>query len=473
VNSVNEEVAAVDNKVRILDEELAAMDKRREEIENEKAELEKARIAVLARTAPIRTMLPELLSRVFEYASLVSDKDGVEVPLRLVTVSHEWRKIALETPRAWGRVVIEVEDESSARPMIRRARAFLERSMATPIEIMLDILQWNRSDDRTMLLKTMLDLLVTHIGRCIRLTVRAKEEDDSPLILTTLTPHFGPTLTDFSMESRDSVRMEMPHMPYLTRLSIDDVGPRAGWSSSLVSNLKSLSLRYFKPIAFEGFITALESAKETLEELRIARCSLSFDSHAFLFHESHDKKPCFPLLRKLALVDISPGDIDVFFESIQAPALCDLFLALDSQRFRYFKFMDPNIATCLSNCPLSRLELEDACIETGSELRALLALLTTLRATLEEMVIAGGELDARFYHAMEVDPGNLPKLRSLTIRNKPEFTGRELLRIVNARQARQGISPLQVVGVDRCRSFEHDVADQLKRMGVKFEFVPY
>jgi hypothetical protein len=447
------------------------MDKRREEIENEKAELEKVRIAILARTAPIRTMLPELLSRVFEYAALASDKEGVEVPLRLVTVSHEWRRIALETPRAWGRVVIEVEDESTARPMIRRARAFLERSMATSIDIMLDILQWNRSDDRTMLLKTMLELLVPHIGRCVRLTARAKEEDDSPLILSTLTPHFGPSLADFSIESRDSVRLEMPPMPYLTRLSIDDVGPRGGWTSPLVSNLKSLSLRYFKPIAFEGFLTALESAKENLEELRIARCSLSFDSHAFMF-QSGDKRPHFPLLRKIAMVDVSPADIDVFFESIQAPALADLFLALDSQRFRYFRFMDRETSTCLAKCPLTRLEIEDACIE-GSELRALLALFKTVGSSLEEVAIGGGELDMRFFHAMEVDPASLPKLRSLTIRNKAEFTGRELIRIVNARQARQGISPLQIVGVDKCRSFEHDVADQLKRMGVKFQFVPY
>jgi len=147
-------------------------------------------------------------------------------------------------------------------------------------------------------------------------------------------------------------------------------------------------------------------------------------------------------------------------------------MALDSQRFRYFKFMDRDTATCISRCPLTRLEIEDAVIE-NSELRAALALFKSASATLEEIAIGGGELDARFFHAMEVDPGMLPKLRSLTIRNRSEFTGRELLRIVNARQARQGVSPIQVIGVDKCRAFEHDVADQLKRMGIKFEFVPY
>lgn len=461
----------MDEKIRILDEELAAMEKRKEEIETEKAELNNARIAVLAKTAPVNGMLPELLMRVFEYAALESDQEGVEVPLRLVTVSHEWRRIALETPRAWGRVVIEVEDDSSARPMIRRAKAFLERSMATPIDVVLDVLQWNRSDDRTMFIKTMLELLTPHIERCTRLVARCKEEDDAPLILTTLTPHFGPTLADFSIESRDSVRLEMPAMSYLTRLSLDDVGPRDGWPSTLVGNLKSLSLRYFKPIAFEGFLNALESAQETLEELRLARCSLAFNSHAFMF-QSTDKRPRFPRLRRIAMVEVSPGDLDVFFESIQAPALADLHLGLDSQRFRYFTFMDPETATCLSRCPLKRLEIEDACIE-GSELRPLLALFKTVGATLEEVVIGGGELDSRFYHGMEVDPGMLPKLSSLTIRNRSEFTGRELLRIVNARQARPGISPLETIGVDKCRAFEHDVADQIKRMGIKFQFVPY
>lgn len=260
-------------------------------------------------------------------------------------------------------------------------------------------------------------------------------------------------------------------MPYLTRLSIDDVGPRNGWTSALLCNLKSLSLRYFKPIAFENFLGALESAQDNLEELKIARCSLSFDSHAFMF-QSTDKRPRFPRLKKLVIIDVSPGDIDVFFESVYAPALADLHLGLDSQRFRYFKFTDPETATCLSKCPLVRLEIEDSCIE-GSELRALLGLLKAVGPTLEEVAIGGGELDVRFFHAMEVDPAMLPKLRSLTIRNKAEFTGRELIRIVNARQARPGISPLEIVGVDRCRSFEHDVADQLKRMGIKFQFVPY
>lgn len=468
---INDEVAAVDEKIRILDEELTAMEKRKEEIENEKAELGNARIAVLAKTAPINGMLPELLMRVFEYAALESDQEGVELPLRLVTVSHQWRTVALQTPRAWGRVVIEVEDDSGARPMIRRARAFLERSMATPIDVVLDILQWNRSEDRTMLLKTMLELLIPHIDRCTRLVTRCKEEDDAPLVLSSLTPHFGPTLKDFSIESRDSVRLDMPNMPYLSRLSIDDVGPRNGWPNQLVTNLKSLSLRYFKPIAFEGFLGALESAQSTLEELRLARCSLSFDSHAFMF-QSSDRRPRFPYLKRIAMVEVSPADLDVFFESIHAPALEDLFLGLDSQRFRYFKFMDPETATCLSKCPLKKLEIEDACIE-GSELRALLALFKTVGSTLEEVAIGGGELDTRFFHAMEVDPGTLPRLRSLTIRNKSEFTGRELLRIVNARQSRPGISPLQVVGVDKCRAFEHDVADQLKRMGIKFQFVPY
>jgi hypothetical protein len=462
-------VAAVDDKVRILDEELAAMDRRRKEIEKEKAENEKARIAILARTAPIRAMLPELLSRVFEYAVLESDKEGVEVPLRLVTVSHEWRRIALETPRAWGRVDIKVEGESTARPMIRRARAFLERSMATSIDIMLDLREWSHSDDRTMLLKTMLELLVPHIGRCVRLTGRAKGQDDSSLILSTLTPHFGPCLTDFSMGSRDAVLLDMPLMPYLTRLSIDDVGPRRGWT--MVSNLRSFSLRHFNLIAFESFLAALESVKDTLEELRIELCPLLFDSPTFMLQSSNER-PHFPLLKKISMVDVSPGDIDVFFESIQAPALADLFLALDGQRFRHFKFMDQETATCLSKCPLIRLEIEDAYME-GSELKALFGLLEMVGSSLEELAISGGELDMRFFHAVEVDPTTLPKLRSLTIRHQTEFTGRELIGIVNARQTGQGISPLQIVLVDKCRAFEHDVADQLKQLGVKFQFVPY
>jgi hypothetical protein len=284
------------------------MEKRRGEIENEKVELGKARIAALARTAPINKVLPEILMRIFEYAANESEKEGIELPLRLVTVSHLWRRIALDTPRAWGRIAIEVEDDSNARPMIRRAKAFLERSSATPIDVLLDILQWSRSDDRPHLLKDMLELLAPNMSRCTRLVAKGREEDDSPAILSALTPHFGPTLNDFTLESRDSVRLEMPTMPYLTRLSVDDVGPRNGWTPNLVSNLKSLSLRYFKPIAFDPFLTALESAKDTLEELKIARCTLAFDSNAFMF-PTNDKRPCFSRLKKITMIDVLAGDV--------------------------------------------------------------------------------------------------------------------------------------------------------------------
>jgi hypothetical protein len=284
------------------------MEKRREEIENEKIELGKARIAALAQTAPINKMLPELLMRVFEYAATESEAEGVELPLRLVLVSHLWRRLALNTPRAWGRVAIVVEEESSARPMIRRAEAFLERSGATAIDILLDVLSWGTSDDRPRLLKEIVNLLVPHMGRCVKLFARTREEADSPLILSTLTPHFGPSLTNFSMESRESVRMEMPEMPYVTHLTVDDVGPRNGWTAPLLSNLKSLSLRYFKPIAFEPFLSALESAADNLEEIRIARCTLAFENHAFMFADN-ERRPTFPKLKRILMTDVQAGDV--------------------------------------------------------------------------------------------------------------------------------------------------------------------
>jgi hypothetical protein len=216
--------------------------------------------------------------------------------------------LALNTPRAWGRVAIVVEEESSARPMIRRAEAFLERSGATAIDILLDVLSWGTSDDRPRLLKEIVNLLVPHMGRCVKLFARTREEADSPLILTTLTPHFGPSLTNFSMESRESVRMEMPAMPYVTHLSVDDVGPRNGWTAPLLSNLKSLSLRYFKPIAFEPFLSALESAADNLEEIRIARCTLAFENHAFMFADN-ERRPTFPKLKRILMTDVQAGDV--------------------------------------------------------------------------------------------------------------------------------------------------------------------
>ncbi|KAG8811089.1 hypothetical protein FRC17_002640, partial [Serendipita sp. 399] len=275
---ITKEVAAVDDQIKILDEELAELEKRKEEIERQKDELGRARIAALAQTAPINRMLPELLARIFEYAANESEKEGIDVPLNLVLVSHLWRKVAMDTPRAWWRISIEVEDESSARPMTRRARAFLERSAATPIDVFMDVLSWNQSEDRPHLFKDMLDALEPNLSRCTRLICRLREESDSQLVLSRLAPNFGTMLKEFSVESRDSVRLPVPGMPHLEKLSLDDMGPRDGWTVDLLQNLRSLSLRYFKPIAFEPFLIALEAARDTLEELRLARCTLSFDS---------------------------------------------------------------------------------------------------------------------------------------------------------------------------------------------------
>lgn len=301
-------MAEVDEKVKSLDDELTAMEKRREEIEAEKINLAKARIAALARTAPVNKLIPEIASKIFEFAAIVDDKEGVELPMRLVTVSHSWRRMALASPRVWGRVAVEIEDENQARPMIRRAAAYLERSVATQIDVLVDIGQWGSSDDRPRLVNEILELLAPHMERTIRLVVRAREEQDSPTVFKILTPHFGPILTDFSIESRDSVRLDVPVMPFLNRLYLDDVGPRNGWSSALLCNLKSLSVRYFKPITFEPFLTALESAKDNLEELRISRCTLAFETNAFLF-PSADHRPTFPVLKTLAFVDVLPGDV--------------------------------------------------------------------------------------------------------------------------------------------------------------------
>ncbi|KAG8795831.1 hypothetical protein FRC17_008075 [Serendipita sp. 399] len=416
-------------------------------------------------------MLPELLARIFEYAANESEKEGIDVPLNLVLVSHLWRKVALDTPRAWWRISIEVEDESSARPMARRARAFLERSAATPIDVFLDVLSWSQSEDRPHLFKDMLDALEPNLSRCTRLICRLREESDSQLVLSRLAPNFGPMLKEFSVESRDSVRLPVPGMPNLEKLSLDDMGPRDGWTVDLLQNLRSLSLRYFKPIAFEPFLIALEAARDTLEELRLARCTLSFDSYTFMFFTT-DRRPTFPKLKTIGITDMQIGDIDIFFESVHAPALEHLYLGMDSTHFRYFKFMDPASATCLSRCPMKCIELEDSTIE-GSSLRTLLALLRSVSSTLEEVSIGGGELDTRFYHAMTVEPSIVPKLTRLRIKRQSEFTGHALLKIARARMSREGITPLELIGVEKCRSFEHDVSDDLKRMGIKLEFIPY
>jgi hypothetical protein len=419
-------------------------------------------------------MLPEIFVAIFEQVCLVGDKEAVETALGLTTVSKLWRKIMLNTPRAWGNIIIEVEEDPQARSMIRRAQAFLERSKATTITVTIDIGSWSKTDDRPSMVAEMLDLIALHLHRCTRLICKGRDEADGPEFLTRLTPSFGTVLTDFTIESRDSVRMQMPEMPHLTRLAIDDVGPSGVWSKSMFSNLKILWIRYIKPIQFEGFLDALASAKDHLEELRICRCTLAFDSHGFLYPSTTASRTSFPKLKKLTVIDILPGDIDVIFESISAPALEDIHLGLDSARFRYFKFMDRSIATSLPHCTIKRLALEECTVE-NSELRALLATLQAIGPSLKTLALTAGEIDLRLYDVLIAEPSILPHLTRLECRRiNGDLTGREILRLVQARAGHgRGVAPLQSLVVDKCRSFEHEMIGQIKQFVRDVQFTPY
>lgn len=473
-HSVKEEVVAVDEQVARLDEELRALDKRREEIEEEKKVLAQQRITALARTAPINAMLPEVFVAIFEEVCSVGDREAVETAFRLTSVSKMWREIMLNTPRAWGKVVIEVEEDSQARPMIRRAQAFLERSKATPITITIDVGCWSKTEDRASMVADILDLIAPHIHRCTRLICKGRDEADAPAFLTRLSPHFGPMLSDFTIESRDSVRLQMPELPYLTRLAIDDVGPSGAWSKNMFSNLKILWIRYIKPIQFEGFLDALSSAKDRLEELRLCRCTLAFDSHGFLYPAPSTIRAYCPSLKKLTVVDMLPGDIDLIFESISAPALEEVHLGLDSARFRYFKFMDSSIATSFPQSTIKRLELEECTVE-NSELRALLATLQAVGPSLKTLAFTAGEIDMRLYEVLIAEPSILPHLTRLECKRiNGDLTGREVLRLVQARAGHgRGVAPLQSLLVEKCRSFEHEMIGQIKQFVRDVQFTPF
>ena len=419
-------------------------------------------------------MLPEIFVAIFEEVCSAGDREAVETALRLTTVSKMWREIILNTPRAWGSVIIEVEEDSQARPMIRRARAFFERSKVTLVTVTIDVGSWSKTEDRASMVMEMLDLVAPHIHRCTRLICKGRDEADAPAFLTRLTPSFGPVLTDFTIESRDSVRMQMPEMPHLTRLVIDDVGPSGAWSKNMLSNLKILWIRYIKPIQFEGFLDALSSARDHLEELRICRCTLAFDSHGFLYPTPSTSRATFPRLKKLTVVDILPGDIDLIFESISAPSLEEIHLGLDGARFRYFKFMDSSIATSLPHCTLKRLELEECTVE-NSELRALLATLQAVGPSLKTLAFTAGEIDMRLYDVLIAEPNILPHLTRLECRRiNGDLTGREVLRLVQARAGNgRGVAPLQSLLVEKCRSFEHEMIGQIKQFVRDVQFTPY
>jgi hypothetical protein len=419
-------------------------------------------------------MLPEILVAIFEETCSVGDKEAVENALRMTTVSKMWRELMLNTPRAWGNIIIEVEEDSQARPMIRRTQAFLERSKATPIQATIDLSSWSKTDDRASTVAEMLDLVAPHIYRCTRLICKGRDEADAPAFLTRLTPNFTPVLTDFTIESRDSVRMQIPVMPHLTRLAIDDVGPSGVWPEGMLSNLKIFWIRYIKPIQFEGFFEALASAKDHLEELRICRCTLAFDSHGSLYPAPSTIRASFPRLKKLTIIDVLPGDIDVIFESFSAPALEEIHLGLDSARFRYFKFMDSSIATSLPRCTIKRLELEDCTVE-NSELRALLSTLQAVGPSLKTLAITAGEIDMRLYDVLIAEPSILPNLTRLECKKiNGDLTGREVLRLVQARAGHgRGVAPLQSLLVEKCRSFEHEMIGQIKQFVRDVQFTPY
>lgn len=128
--------------------------------------------------------------RVIEEADSEYDEDDNEVipevpfiphfPTLFSHVCSRWRRIALENPSVWRRITF------SEGPPFERAQAWLERSKASDLEVVIDF-----DDERTHLtesevVESMLALLRPHAQRITTLYIRAENLAEVPNILFSL-----------------------------------------------------------------------------------------------------------------------------------------------------------------------------------------------------------------------------------------------------------------------------------------------
>ncbi|KAJ7684201.1 hypothetical protein DFH06DRAFT_1516 [Mycena polygramma] len=367
-----------------------------------------------SRLAPIRRLLPEILSMIFLLLMLDSPLAiGLRHQYPIALVSFHWRAVALSIPSLWSRFSVSLRGSDGAFEMLQ---CYLRRSRVHPltIEIRKD------ADLQRPLHRRMVDHLIQNSERWLRMTI--------PLdlgLLSLFAPVKGrlPSLevASFSCPSKTSEEEDSA----LGEVDVFEIAPRlrslslrnAASGEVPLFPLKQLEKVLFTNLSNNTIIQMITQSPD----LRSLTCYWHGGAPTFLDVEALP----FPSLVTIAL----SGSCNIL-QYLTTPNLESISLT-DMQHSAAFRMIE---LLQRSRCSTHSLQLENVWIH-GNSLVEMLRAMPTLR-TLSIVDGKPNSLTDKAIEALVVDQNDsvvLPALRNLTVRGSYLFRTSTLLDMLESR----------------------------------------
>lgn len=398
--------------------------------------LDKQRAHVLARNAPIRRIVDDILAYIFELGAGTSDVVFVE---RVSSVSRHWRNVVLRTPSAWSNIILDrrIFPQASLQTFIRRTEVFLQRSQSAPLTLMLDLLPISFEND----VQRLMDLLHDHFPRCAvlhlhcdanyfatiarplsslgpmlrELDIRTSHSNMNPVTLT-LAEVAGciPSLQSLVLSNLPPSCLPSTHYPALKHLQLHGVQWHFGndgsgeWPWSATANLLD--------------------AAPNLESLVLNRMEFILDGTELLTPRNLVLKR----LESLTFECMETRSIAIVLESLHAPRLKSLKMRYDPTKMGDHWCIHRLEAPCVAG--IEELEVEGYAVY-GSNLPWFLRTLAMV-PHLKKLTISNPPLflDSRFFDMMSTGPNWLvPRLNELVLIACANLHGQDLIRLLRAR----------------------------------------
>ena len=275
---------------------------------------------VLRNSSAIARIPNEILAMIFEEAH--SCRNGAGLPLSQVT--HRWRDVAINTPRLWSRIDVEVRGPRR----VNLVALYLSRLKALPFDLKLTIEERLRDKDRDHRIHGAVlgKLLGDHIHRCRRLDLELHSADSAGAILDFLAVASAPLLQSFDAT-------------YYYGYGGHDIQPILKGGTPMLTNMRLIGAPSHLPPLCNVVTFHLDMDDDRMpysyidtQNLKGPLSSLThlvfLEITIVLWGRWRGPAVTLPALQTLRLVDRDGGLIGRIYEAIDAPLL--EFLSLQS-----------------------------------------------------------------------------------------------------------------------------------------------
>ncbi|KAF8609552.1 hypothetical protein BDV93DRAFT_503860 [Ceratobasidium sp. AG-I] len=405
----------------------------------------------------INRLPSELVSKIFEIAS--EDQDGAIIPLS--HVCRNWRYIALSSPRAWSKVLVDLSPSSNG-PRVSRALAYLARSGACPLDIRLIANTGYPSDVVPVLYKTF-PRWRTFSFDCSNSEISSgviKSLAGQAPVLEELRLVFEPTSRAHADSSPRIPSNFSVRAPSLRVLHLNGVGINLEWASTL-SNLHTLELIQSSshPLSYSALLRVLASCASSLRTLKI-HGSVSIPNG--FFGSSSQSPLVLPALETLDL-SLLASPIASLLLDIEAPNLRSL--SLQDVRVPSDRWCSVGLRSFLRQ-PSSRIRhlrlcssgLDDDDLVWAMQRMSGLETLELMNSNNTDVVLRALARPVSSDTPAETETWIAPSLHTVTMEQCHQITGTALVDSIKARNTRSFDSnthlPIRHLRVQNCYQFE-------------------